>query len=43
VLQKRHLGHISFREWLGPGLAVTLVTAAVALAMIAVQLPLMGG
>ena len=41
VLNRRHMGHISFREWLKYGFAVTLTTAVVAFFAILIQVPLM--
>jgi Na+/H+ antiporter NhaD/arsenite permease-like protein len=43
IMTKRGLPHIGFMNWLKYGLVITIVTAAIALAMIIVQLPLMTG
>ncbi|MDW8084245.1 MAG: SLC13 family permease [Candidatus Caldarchaeum sp.] len=41
MLERRERIHISFREWIGIGAAVTIPTTALALLMIILQLPLM--
>jgi Na+/H+ antiporter NhaD/arsenite permease-like protein len=43
VLQKRKLGHISFKEWIIPGAMVTFITMLIAFLLIFIQIPLMGG
>ena len=41
VLQKRGIGHLSLKEWIVPGILVTVSTIIVAFLLVIVQIPLM--
>ncbi|MFQ5815673.1 MAG: SLC13 family permease, partial [Candidatus Hydrothermarchaeaceae archaeon] len=43
MLERRNLGHITLKEWIGPGIAVAVPTLAIATLMIYLQVPLMPG
>ncbi|MEM2123602.1 MAG: SLC13 family permease [Candidatus Bathyarchaeia archaeon] len=41
TLERRKLGHVTFLQWLKPGLIVTLPTITIALLLLLIQVPLM--